>query len=927
VKTAHVVSYTHWDREFRWEFEHTRMKLVRCIDNLLDIMEGDPAYEHFLMDGQACLLDDYLEIRPENEPVVRDLVAKGRLEIGPWYTLPDCATLNGESVLRNLQYGTRVANAYGDCLKVGYNVFSFGQIAQLPQIYADFGIDVVIFYKYMNPKRSSYPEFKWEAPDGTTCLASRLGREARWNFTFAGHIPIVYARDPWHRDWRYEYGTLGKVFHTADPEGRGWFHEILDPPDDWHPEKLEEGWQRSLETVEGTAAPESLLFFDGTDFTEPHPAATEIMAALRERFGDEYEIKHSTLSAYLDELKGLLAKRDDLQTVRGPMRDGPVGAVHSDVLTIHPELKLLNARLENRLVRYAEPLSTVAWAYGIDRYPQTYLAKAWKLMFQSHPHDSIHGLGPVELGAGVAARLTQAENIAKGLERDGLGNVTKEIDTSSIQGCSTFLAVHNTCAFARTEVVEAYVDIPREIAFDEIILEDETGARCEIQELSRTEMRAGIYHPRSRNMPYYCTRVRLLFVARDVPPVGHATYKVTWKERREYPYPHDDWDPVRVVADDLLVAPRVAQNEHVRVEVNDDGTFDVIERATGEAYRGLNCLLDAGDRGNMWMSNPPDVDTVVSSRGRPADVSCTLHGSLRTSFEIRTRLPVPARFDAASGRRSDETVDLEVTTVIALRKGARYVEVATTVRNTARDHYLKACFPTGLKAKATVADGSFSVTEYSTRPDLTCELARHPAQLWFDLHEGWRGLAVLSRSTKDYEVADEDGKDTLQMGLVRSVPLRIPCDNRLWMEYPGDESSQSLGETTHRYAIMPHAKGWEESRLHAHALTFSAPLKSCQFGRQSGRLPLRASQVGVSDSSLVLSAVKKADDRDSVLVRLFNPTSRDVKTRVDVGFPFAAAHLARLSEERGERLDADDRGVGLTIGRGKIVTIEFERKT
>lgn len=64
-KTVHVVSYTHWDREFRWQFELTRMKLVDCIDRLLEIMTEKPEFKYFLMDGQASLLDDYLEIRPK----------------------------------------------------------------------------------------------------------------------------------------------------------------------------------------------------------------------------------------------------------------------------------------------------------------------------------------------------------------------------------------------------------------------------------------------------------------------------------------------------------------------------------------------------------------------------------------------------------------------------------------------------------------------------------------------------------------------------------------------------------------------------------------------------------------------------------------------------------------------------------------------
>jgi alpha-mannosidase len=301
-------------------------------------------------------------------------------------------------------------------------------------------------------------------------------------------------------------------------------------------------------------------------------------------------------------------------------------------------------------------------------------------------------------------------------------------------------------------------------------------------------------------------------------------------------------------------------------------------------------------------------------------------------------MALPARFDREACARSAETAELGVRAELTLTKGSRYVEVRTSVENRSRDHYLKVCFPTGLRAETTCADGSFCVTEYPVNPDLTCELARHPAQMWFDVSDGAGGLAVLSRSTKDYEVLDENGKATLAMGLLRSVRLRIPCDNRLWMEYPGDESSQALGTTVHSYAVLPHAGKWDEARLHEDAVRFRQPMKCCQFGRQAGRLPTKMSFLRVSGPGLVLSAVKKAESRDSVLVRLFNPTGETVSAVLDVGFPFRKAHTVKLSEERVRELPparpkplrrgegpSDGRRITLAVGKGKIVTVELER--
>ena len=114
---------------------------------------------------------------------------------------------------------------------------------------------------------------------------------------------------------------------------------------------------------------------------------------------------------YLTELKEELKKVKDLDTVKGPMRDGPVGSIHTDVFSTHPEVMIENSHSENTTIRYAEPMSTLAWKFGLAKYPATYLEKIWKLLFQSHAHDSMHGLFPN--GRGLPIFDFRTQNIRK----------------------------------------------------------------------------------------------------------------------------------------------------------------------------------------------------------------------------------------------------------------------------------------------------------------------------------------------------------------------------------------------------------------------------------------------------------------------------------------------------------------------------------
>ena len=85
--TAIMVSETHWDRAWYVPFQVFRMRLVRLIDRLIDILDQDAAYRSFMLDGQIVPVEDYLEIRPERRGDLERLVKAGRLFFGPWYAL------------------------------------------------------------------------------------------------------------------------------------------------------------------------------------------------------------------------------------------------------------------------------------------------------------------------------------------------------------------------------------------------------------------------------------------------------------------------------------------------------------------------------------------------------------------------------------------------------------------------------------------------------------------------------------------------------------------------------------------------------------------------------------------------------------------------------------------------------------------------
>ena len=117
----HLIPHTHWDREWYLPRAALQARFVGVMDDLIERLQADPAYRSFLLDGQTVLVEDYLRVRPDREGDVRALVKTGRLQVGPWYVLPDEQIPSGEGLVRNLLLGAADAERLGGRLDVLYS--------------------------------------------------------------------------------------------------------------------------------------------------------------------------------------------------------------------------------------------------------------------------------------------------------------------------------------------------------------------------------------------------------------------------------------------------------------------------------------------------------------------------------------------------------------------------------------------------------------------------------------------------------------------------------------------------------------------------------------------------------------------------------------------------------------------------------------
>src|SRR5262245_13899659 len=212
---VHIVSHTHWDREWYLPLERFRQRLVALIDELIAAPPptgGRTTRHSFLLDGQTILVEDYLSVRPDRAEELGALLRDGEIEAGPWYVLADELIPSGEALVRNLLAGRRTLRGLGaEPPPVLYSPDAFGHAAALPVIARGFGFDVAIVWRGFGSKRwPGGDTMRWESADGSAVTLFHLPPDG---YELGANLPV----DPIAATarWRAMYDVLAPRSRTG----------------------------------------------------------------------------------------------------------------------------------------------------------------------------------------------------------------------------------------------------------------------------------------------------------------------------------------------------------------------------------------------------------------------------------------------------------------------------------------------------------------------------------------------------------------------------------------------------------------------------------------------------------------------------------------------------------------------------------------
>ncbi len=898
-RKIHVIPHSHWDREWYFTTSRSKVYLMKDLGDVLNTLENDPEFKYFMVDAQGSLLDDYIKWRPQDKERISKLVNDGRLVIGPWYTQTDQLVISGESIVRNMYYGMKRCESFGKYMNVGYVPDSFGQSGNMPQIYRQFGIEDTLFWRGVSDDMVKHTDYNWRGDDGSV--------------VFTTQIPFGY----------YIGGNI--------PE---------------EPEENEEFWQKEcLEKAGGRSATRHIYFPNGFDQA---PVRTNLPQLVKERNEKNPENEY-VISCIEDYIKDVKSENPELEEVQGELVIAKHMRIHKSIFSSRSDLKVMNTQIQNYVTNVMEPLLTISYNLG-NEYPHEAVAEIWKLLFENAAHDSIGSCISDTANEDVYVRYKQARDIAVNLvelhSRLIATNVKNDADM-------TFTAI-NTLPQKRkdTVIVKTYVPGGKFAIIDEKG-NDVDYTIIKSRDLTDYVLSQTIMLDPSRKfyVPDQVLEVTMAIKANDVPALGYVQYSIDTQK-----------DSHKETAD-----KKVLENKYYTIEVEENGSLTIVDKANNVTYKNQGILVENGDDGDSFNYSPPRKDMEVFSNESKCTVK--ISGSdIYDQAEIHFDMVVPADLDERAEGKVSVTMLVDMT--VALRKDSKVIDFNVKVDNKGLSHRLCVLFDSQIVSAFNYADQQFGLIKrpnyYEKEMKLYMEsmnnktekkagiqelanwandqstwqeppISIEPTQSYVSLTDGKTGIAVIPQGVREYEVLDDS---KIRLTLFRTYGF-MGKENLIYR--PGRASgeriietpaAQLLKEMEFNFGFTSYAGDINDSDIDTLAKQYNTNLEVYTYAEfLNGRLIFSQREIEgqnakihslfETEGNLVVSAVKKAEEDDGYIIRLYNGKDhKDLDDKIKFNFDIKEAYYTNLKEEKTEEIKVENNTISVKeLSHCKFVTI------
>ena len=903
-RKVHVVPHSHWDREWYFTTSRSKVYLMKDLKDVLDTLESNPDFKYFMVDAQGSLLDDYIKWMPQDKDRITKLVKEKKLVIGPWYTQTDQLVISGESIVRNMYYGMKRCETFGGYMNVGYVPDSFGQSGNMPQIYKEFGIDDTLFWRGVSDDMVNHTDYNWRGDDGSV--------------VFTTQIPFGY----------YIGGNI---------------------PED--PKQSEEFWQKEcFEKAGGRSATKHIYFPNGFDQA---PIRTNLPEIIKERNEKDPENEY-VISCIEDYIKDVKSENPELEEVSGELVIAKHMRIHKSIFSSRSDLKVMNTQIQNYVTNVMEPLLTLSYNLGND-YPHEAVGEIWKLLFENAAHDSIGSCISDTANEDVYVRYKQARDIAVNL----VELHSRLIATSVKNDAEMTFTLINTLPQKRNDTVVVKTYIPG----GNFAILDEKGNKVdytviESRDLTDYVLSQTIKLDPSRKfyVPSKVLEATIAIKTGDVPAFGYVQYTLDTKGNSAK----------------NLEKKNTLENEFYAINVEEDGSLTITDKENNVTYKNQGVLVENGDDGDSFNYSPPRKDLEVFSN--KSECSVEVSGSdIYDQAVIKFNMVVPKDLEErAEGKVS---VNLPITMTVALRKDSKVIDFNVHVDNKGLSHRLCVLFDSQIVSSFNYADEQFgsikrpnyyekemklymaSAENKTEKKAGVQELANwandqstwqeppisiEPTQSYVSLTDGKQGIAVIPQGVREYEVLDDH---MIRLTLFRTYGF-MGKENLIYR--PGRASgeriietpaAQLLKEMDFAFGFTTYASDINEANVDTLAKAYNTNIEVYTYAEfLNGRLIFSQREIeGTKESryslfetenKLVVSAMKKAEDNDGYIIRLFNGKNHEnISDTIKFNFDVKEAYYTNLREEKTEEIKVENNTINVKeLSHCKFVTICVKAK-
>jgi len=868
IINAHIISHTHWDREWFLNSKYTIEWLIPFFDSLFRLLKKESNYR-FVLDGQTLIIEDYFDQLKrqgkdsgEYKRKLKQYVQEGRLLVGPYYLQPDWQLLSGESLVRNLLIGHKIGEKLGGVMKVGWLLDNFGQISQTVQIHKKFNIKGLFLWRGVEMDSSRInSEFLWESPDGT-------------------RLTSIYLLSSYRNAMR-----LGE------------YKEIM-----------RERIENEVRKIYPFAATPNVLLMNGYD-QEMIP--DDFLPELNKLFFPDIQVKQSTPEEYIETIRKNSPK---LKVLKGALYNGRFISVFPGTLSSRIYLKCMNDICQRELEKYAEPFSILSWLNG-GKHNYNILMAIWKKLLKNHPHDSICGVSIDDVHIDMEKRFSEVITSTRKITEDELKGLVLNIDTSAGPVGAEPYIIFNPSLKTRDKIITIKT---KEVSFKII---DSKGRILANQKGNKD------------NLHIYVD---------NVPALG---YKTIYLRIGQGKYSENQID---IRSDKVIVKKNMLENRYLRVKIKENGSIDVFDKMNKCLYKNLNIIVDGADAGDEYNYSFLENDVIITNEKIEAEIEVVERSLLKAVIKISIILQLPESLTDDRKTRSPKLGNFPIVNWLTLEADSPILGFRTEVKNTVKDHRLRVLFPINIDTEFSFAGTQFDVTKRKILPetfddrDISEEVKRviigarepepittFPHRYFVDINDGQRGVAVLNKGLPEYEILPDN--NTIALTLFRSVGWLSRGDLLTRIGDAGPTiftpDAQCLRQMTFKYAIYFHKGDYNQARVYQIAEEFNTDLKIVKTDQHKGELADTAGFLTLKSTKDILqvSAIKRAEDGEGIILRLFNPSKEIVEGEVISNYNLSKVYLVNLNEKIiGEIKDCKEKRFKLLAKPKEIATIRLE---